>query len=64
MRLEPPDPCLRKDQMPESARPSQRSVLPIPDREHVGVRVELGVGDDVDHLIGPDEQLKIAMVRQ
>ena len=23
--------------MPESARPSQRSVLPIPDREHVGV---------------------------
>jgi hypothetical protein len=64
--------------MPEHTDGRQRAVLPIPDRNHVGVttydadgtkvgegRVGLGEdAEDADHLIIPDERLKIAMARQ
>ena len=36
-----------------------RTVLPIPDRRFAGL-----VTDDADHLISPDERLRVAMARQ
>jgi hypothetical protein len=54
--------------MPENKNGRQRGVLPIPDRNHVGVRwVKIdfaGDAEDSDHLITPDEGRKIAMARQ
>jgi hypothetical protein len=57
-----------------------RSVLPIPERRHVGLTtydakdpdtsfppivVQLDIGDDShDHLITPEDRLRAAMVRQ
>jgi hypothetical protein len=44
-----------------------RDVLPIPDQRHVGLVTfgQLDIGeDDHDHLISPEERLKVAMARQ
>src|SRR5215218_6714427 len=37
MRREPQDPCPEGSKMPESADHRERAVLPIPDRDHVGL---------------------------
>jgi hypothetical protein len=37
MRCEASFPCLKDSEMPEPANRSQRSVLAIPDRKHVGL---------------------------
>ena len=52
----------------------QRDVLPMPDRPHEGLitydakdRVQLDIdeaAEDVDHLISPEELMRVAMSRQ
>ena len=42
----------------------QRTVLPIPDRPHTGlVQIETGE-ENADHLVHPEDRLRIIMARQ